>query len=53
MDKIEKNIHPNERPPKPDNDREYVWFDIINEWIDVTPKTKNIVRFIRKEEHEK
>jgi hypothetical protein len=38
------------RPPKPDTGREYIWSEIAKEWIDVTPKTKNIVRFVRKKE---
>lgn len=41
------------RPPKPDTGREYIWSEIAKEWIDVTPKTKNIVRFVGKEEHGK
>ena len=49
---IVKNKQP-EHPPKPDTGREYIWFDIINEWVDVTPKANNIVRFIGKEEHGK
>ena len=41
------------KPPQPQTGRQYIWSYLSKEWIDITPKTKNIVRFVRKEEHGK
>lgn len=36
-----------EKPPKPDTGREYVWLDFMKSWFDITPKEQDLVTFIK------
>lgn len=35
------------RPPMPQDGRSYVWSDALNSWVDISPKTRHLVTFIR------
>ena len=47
-----KEVPSNPTKPKPQDGREYVWNDDLNDWYDITEKSDNIVRFITSKDKE-
>lgn len=36
-----------QRPPMPQDGRSYIWSNEMKSWVDISPKTKHLVTFIR------